>query len=109
MELKGKSINCDPYVLKYFLPEYEVCEEVSILTKNKRVIYTGRLVPGIKSELENNTVDYILTKGNFEYDLTDSAELVNFVFRLKDKEVPKYIQDQIEVLEYVDVIYYCIF
>lgn len=107
MELKGKTLQADPYIIKFFLPDYEVSDEVSILTKNKNIIFTGKLVPGIKSILDINTKSYILTRGTIDKDLTDSKELIKFVFELKGRPVPEYVLEQADIIDYREILYFC--
>ena len=107
MDIKGKTLQADPYVIKFFLSDYEVSEEVNILTQNKNIIFTGKLIPGIKSTLEMNTKSYILTRGTVDRDLTDSKELIKFVFEIKGKEPQPYILEQADLLDYKEILYFC--
>jgi len=106
--LNGKTVrvkNVD--LLCYLYPDYVIREKLSIMDRDSKVIYVGRLRPNLKEYLSKNTMGYINTTGAPDVDLTNKEGLLNFVYQKHGKKPPNTVKAWLEDVEWDEFIYYC--
>ena len=97
----------DPSILAVLYPDYEWKSEVTWLDSDKKVIYNGQVKPRLSKFLQENTKSFISVVGTPDEDYTNREKLVNWVYTRKNKVMPKYVKDQLDVLD-VEELNYCI-
>lgn len=103
--LEGKVVNIEkPELLQFFYPDYKILDEVNMMNKRDKVIYTGRMRGNLDKFLKGRTKSYISTKGKMDYDFTKKINLAEFVYDYKGKRLTKKVKQTIEMMEWDEFI-----
>lgn len=89
----------DPYMLKFFYPDFQVREELTYSDKDLCIIYVGKSRRDLKDYLGRNTKKFINTVGVPDLDFSNKEQILEWAFKCKDKVVSQKIQEQVKNLD----------
>lgn len=96
----GKTIRIsDPYILKFFYPDFLVKEDLTYSDRDNKIIYVGKSRKDLKDYLSRNTKCFINTVGNPDLDFTNREKVVEWAFGVKGKQVSPKIQEQVSNID----------
>lgn len=93
----GKTVKIkDPYMLKFFYPDFQVKEELSYSDRDNSIIYVGKSVRNLHDYLYRNTKQYINTAGSPDYDFQNREQIVEWAYKQKEKKLPEKVKAQVK-------------
>lgn len=96
----GKTVKVnDPYLLKFFYPNFQVKEELTYSDRDVDVIYVGKLRKDLKEYLGRNTHRFINTVGVPDLDFNNRDAVLEWAYKCKGKEVTDKIKEQVKNLD----------
>lgn len=93
----GKTVRIkDPYILKFFYPDFQVREELSYSDQDNSIIYIGKSVRNLNDYLYRNTKRFINTVGNPDIDFQNREQVVEWAFKQKEKKLTEKVKAQVK-------------
>ena len=98
--MKGSSVKINNIgLLQIFYPDYILREEITFSDYGKNIIYVGKQNKRALDTLKEYSKEYIIV-GNPDKgkDFSSKEALLEWAYRVKGKEVPKYVKDAVEAM-----------
>lgn len=96
----GKTVRIkDPYLLKFFYPDFQVKEELTYADRDAKVIYVGKSRRDLREYLSSNTKQFINTVGAPDMDFNNKEKVVEWAFEKKGKVPTTKILEQVKNID----------
>lgn len=93
--MEGKTVRIkDPYLLKFFYPDYQVRDELTYSDRDVKVIYVGKSQKDLVGYLSRNTKSFINTVGVPDIDFNNKEQIVEWAYAKKGKSAPAKVIEQ---------------
>lgn len=96
----GKTVKIkDPYLLKFFYPDFQVKEELTYTDRDAKIIYVGKSRRDLRDYLASNTEQFINTVGVPDIDFNNKEKVVEWAFARNGKVPTAKIIEQVKNMD----------